>query len=174
MVPLRATPGLLFLAGLVVGLVALAQRLVLSSSRPASPILSLASLAGTLGLVAWSAAARQGWQGVALIAVFGVIAFASAASSVPAAVDAVGPTDQEQLMRRPAHALAPVLIAAAAVAVAVAVAAIPLGTPATGATAVPPTGLALADHLVDLEAHDPNLVVFTAGRRFLPTGRSPS
>ncbi len=80
-VPLHAAAGAVFLASLLVGFVALFQRLLLGSAVPARGA-SLASLAGTLVLVAWSVTARRGGGGdVLLVIVFGVLVLLSVVTS---------------------------------------------------------------------------------------------
>jgi transglutaminase-like putative cysteine protease len=158
-VPLHPVHGVLFVAAVVVGLVALFQRLALTSLlQGGAPTLPLASLAGTLGLVTWSVAARPGTGAVVMIAAFGVLAFLCAAS---------GPTVETGAAPPPSR-LGSAVVATMAVAVAVTVAALPVASPASGVALVPPTGVSLTAHLVDLEANDPNLVLFTA-RSAVPT-----
>ncbi len=151
-VPLHAASGAIFLASLLVGFVALFQRLLLGSAAVARGA-SLASLAGTLVLVAWSVTARRGGGGDALLVLaFGVVVLLSVATSAE--------TDRAARDRaRAPFALALVALAAAAV---VLVLPIAPATPALGTPAVAPTGLSLVSRLVDLEANDPDVVLFTA------------
>jgi MYXO-CTERM domain-containing protein len=163
-VPLHPLAGALFLAGVVVGLVALYQRLALSNIRPAR-LVSLAPLSGTLALVTWSAAARGGWGATALVTAFAVLAFlcvittgASDAAELTEAAEAA------EAARAPSRGAgwAATAVGVVAVATAVMVAALPTGATAHAPTTVAPTGLSLTDQLVDLEIHDPNVVLFTA------------
>ncbi|HEY1652662.1 MAG TPA: transglutaminase-like domain-containing protein, partial [Acidimicrobiales bacterium] len=157
-VPLHPLAGALFLAGVVVGLVALYQRLALASARPAR-LVSLAPLAGTLALVSWSAAARGGWGATALVAAFALLAFLCVMTSGTSDAGEVG-----EVGRSPAGGagLAATVVGVVAVATAVVVAALPTGATAPASRSVAPTGLSLTDHLVDLEIHDPNVLLFTA------------
>ncbi|HXN61132.1 MAG TPA: transglutaminaseTgpA domain-containing protein [Acidimicrobiales bacterium] len=151
-VPLHAASGAIFLASLLVGFVALFQRLLLGSATTTRSA-SLASLAGTLVLVAWSVTARRGGGGDALLIIaFGVVVVLSVATSAE--------TDRETPRRtRAPFALALVALVAAAV---VLVLPIAPAAPALGTPAVAPTGLSLVSRLVDLEANDPDVVLFTA------------
>ena len=151
-VPLHAASGAIFLASLLVGFVALLQRLLLGSATTTRSA-SLASLAGTLVLVAWSVTARRGGGGDAfLVIAFGIVVVLSAATSAE--------TDRAT----PRRARAPFALALATLAVAAAVLVLPItpATPALGTPVVAPTGLSLVSRLVDLEANDPDVVLFTA------------
>ena len=126
--------------------------------------MSLASLAGTLVLVAWSVTARRGGGGDALLIIaFGVVVVLSVATSAE--------TDRETPRRtRAPFALALVALVATAV---VLVLPITPAAPALGTPAVAPTGLSLVSRLVDLEANDPDVVLFTAHPPSPPTGPWP-
>ena len=155
-VPLHAASGVIFLASLLVGFVALFQRLLLGSA-PEARGASLASLTGTLALVAWSVTARRGGGGDAVFVIaFGVVVVLSVATS----------TETSRAARRRARAplgLALVALAAAAVVLVLPIAPV---TPALGTPAMAPTGLSLVSRLVDLEANDPDVVLFTAQAPF--------
>ena len=110
-------------------------------------------MAGTLVLVAWSVTARRGGGGDALLVIaFGVVVVLSVATSAE--------TDRAT----PRRARAPFALALAAFAAAAVVLVLPItpATPALGTPAVAPTGLSLVSRLVDLEANDPDVVLFTA------------
>jgi transglutaminase-like putative cysteine protease len=156
-VPLQAAPGAIFLASLLVGFVALFQRLLLGSGAAARGA-SLASLTGTLVLVAWSVSARRGGASDALLVIaFGVVVLLAMATS----------TETDRVARHRARAFALGLTALATAAV-VLVLPIAPATPALGTPAVAPTGISLVSRLVDLEANDPDVVLFTA-RAPVPT-----
>jgi transglutaminase-like putative cysteine protease len=157
-VPLVPLAGVILLAAMIVGLVALFQRLALGSGRSPRGA-SLASLVGTLALVAWSVTARPARGDVLLVLGFGALVLV-----------ALGAADTAGTGAAPYNRVGRAAVAGVALAVAAAVVLLPLppSPPAAGGSTVAPTGLALTSRLIDLEVHDPDVVVFTA-RSTVPT-----
>jgi len=169
-IPYHAVPGVVVLAAVAAGMLALASQLVLATRRRGShrpPDGRAAALVPPLGLVAWAGAV--GTVGTATLLAVGMVAVAAVTLALPVrGVPAPSGSAGRPGRHRPGGG-ALVVTAVAMVAVAV--------TGAGVATAVPSTGVAtgndggsagatselrLLSSVVALERHDPAAVVFTA------------
>jgi transglutaminase-like putative cysteine protease len=162
--PLRSTPGIVFLSALLAGLVSVLASVILRSSDRAAPLypgLALLCPVALLALISTQSASSSLALPLASMAM--VVAF-SLALAQPA------PVRMPEAAVRTAW-LSPTIVLSLAVMIAVALTALSFGgsSSATGSTPgagsgspVPPTDLSLSSHLVALEVDDANVVLFRA------------
>jgi transglutaminase-like putative cysteine protease len=162
--PLRSTPGIVFLSALLAGLVSVLASVILRSSDRGAPLYPGLALLCPVAFLALISAQTASDSLTLPLACAAVMATFTLTLAQPAPVRRVEPAVRTAWF-------SPTIVLSGAVVVAVALTALSLGgngsatgsAPGTGAgSPVPPTELSLTSHLVALEVDDANVVLFHA------------